>query len=43
MKYKLQIGFEHEIQGTDRILNMKYMIYKLQIGFEHEIQVTYRL
>ena len=40
MKYKVRIGFEHEILVTDRSLNMKY---KLQIGFEHEIQVTDRL
>ena len=40
MKYKVRIGFEHEILVADRLLNMKY---KLHIGFDHEIQGTDRL
>ena len=51
MKYKVQMGFEHEILDTERALNMKYKLQigfeheipKLQIGFEHEIQGTDRL
>ena len=42
MKYKVQIGFEHEILVEQILLSFEHEI-QVQIGFEHEILVTDRL